>query len=302
MVAGRATCWSASARARWAASTPTGSAARRGRPCCIRLARIFGPLPRLLIALGNAITPGRASARARSRSEAELRDLVDLAEERGVIEHGERDMIHSVFELGDTIAREVMVPRTDMVCIERDKTVRQALALALRSGFSRIPVVGENVDDVVGDRLPQGHGAPEPRAPRAASRRAGRDDHAAGHVRAGDQAGRRAAARDAGAADPPGHRDRRVRRHRRPGHDRGHPRGDRRARSPTSTTRSSRRSSGSTTDTRPGHRPAAGRGPGRAVRRRASRTTTSRPSAACWPSARPGADPGRRAPRSQGCS
>jgi CBS domain containing-hemolysin-like protein len=80
----------------------------------------------------------------------ELRELVDLAEERGVVESGERNMIHSVFELGDTIAREVMVPRTDVVWIERTKTVRQALALALRSGFSRIPVIGENVDDVVG--------------------------------------------------------------------------------------------------------------------------------------------------------
>jgi CBS domain containing-hemolysin-like protein len=55
-----------------------------------------------------------------------------------------------VFELGDTIAREVMVPRTEIVWIERDKSVRQALALALRSGFSRIPVIGENLDDVVG--------------------------------------------------------------------------------------------------------------------------------------------------------
>ena len=59
-------------------------------------------------------------------------------------------MVHSVFELGDTIVREVMVPRTDMVFIERDKTLRQALSLALRSGFSRIPVVGEGEDDVVG--------------------------------------------------------------------------------------------------------------------------------------------------------
>jgi CBS domain containing-hemolysin-like protein len=59
-------------------------------------------------------------------------------------------MVRSVFELGDTIVREVMVPRTDMVFIESDKTVEQALSLALRSGFSRIPVVGENEDDVVG--------------------------------------------------------------------------------------------------------------------------------------------------------
>jgi Mg2+/Co2+ transporter CorC len=59
-------------------------------------------------------------------------------------------MVRSVFELGDTIVREVMVPRTDMVFIEHDKTLGQALSLALRSGFSRIPVVGENTDDVVG--------------------------------------------------------------------------------------------------------------------------------------------------------
>ena len=83
-------------------------------------------------------------------SEAELRDLVDLAEERALIEDEERQMIHSVFELGDTIVREVMVPRTDMVVIERTKTLRQAVSLALRSGFSRIPVIGDNLDDVVG--------------------------------------------------------------------------------------------------------------------------------------------------------
>jgi CBS domain containing-hemolysin-like protein len=80
----------------------------------------------------------------------ELRGLVDYLERRTAIEPGEREMVRSVFELGDTIVREVMVPRTDMVFIEADKTVEQALSLALRSGFSRIPVVGENTDDVVG--------------------------------------------------------------------------------------------------------------------------------------------------------
>jgi CBS domain containing-hemolysin-like protein len=114
------------------------------------LGRVFGPLTRLLIMVGNAITPGRGFREGPFATTVELRELVDLAEERGVVEHGERQMIHSVFELGDTIAREVMVPRTDIVWIERHKTVRQALALALRSGFSRIPVIGENVDDVVG--------------------------------------------------------------------------------------------------------------------------------------------------------
>src|SRR3954470_22219399 len=114
------------------------------------LTRLLGPLPRLLILLGNALTPGRGFREGPFSSEAELRELVDLAEERQVIESGEREMIHSVFELGDTLVREVMVPRTDMVFIERGKTLRQGLSLALRSGFSRIPVVGENEDDVIG--------------------------------------------------------------------------------------------------------------------------------------------------------
>jgi CBS domain containing-hemolysin-like protein len=114
------------------------------------LARVFGPVPRLLILLGNAITPGRGYRDGPFATEAELRDLVDLAEERGLVEPLERDMIASVFELGDTLAREVMVPRTDMLWIERGKTVEQALALALRSGFSRVPVIGESIDDVVG--------------------------------------------------------------------------------------------------------------------------------------------------------
>jgi CBS domain containing-hemolysin-like protein len=114
------------------------------------LGRVLGPVATLLILIGNMITPGRGFRDGPFSSEVELRELVDMAEERGVVESGERQMIHSVFELGDTIAREVMVPRTDVVYIERGKTVRQALALALRSGFSRIPVIGENVDDVVG--------------------------------------------------------------------------------------------------------------------------------------------------------
>jgi CBS domain containing-hemolysin-like protein len=114
------------------------------------LGRIFGPLASLLIHLGNAVTPGPGFREGPFASEVELRELVDMAEQRGVVEHGEREMIQSVFELGDTIAREVMVPRTEVVWIESGKSVPQALALALRSGFSRIPVIGENVDDVVG--------------------------------------------------------------------------------------------------------------------------------------------------------
>ncbi|MGH3480422.1 MAG: hemolysin family protein, partial [Nocardioidaceae bacterium] len=116
----------------------------------IILTRILGPLPRLLILVGNALTPGKGFREGPFASEAELREMVDLAEQSRLIESGERAMIHSVFELGDTIVREVMVPRTDMVFIEQHKTLRQAMSLALRSGYSRIPVIGDGLDDVVG--------------------------------------------------------------------------------------------------------------------------------------------------------
>ncbi len=114
------------------------------------LGRVLGPLPRLLIVIGNANTPGKGFSEGPFSSEAELREMVDLAEASSLIESGERQMIHSVFELGDTYVREVMVPRTDVVYIERHKTLRQAMSLFLRSGFSRVPVVGEDLDDIVG--------------------------------------------------------------------------------------------------------------------------------------------------------
>ncbi len=114
------------------------------------LTAVLGPLPQLLIMIGNALTPGKGFREGPFATEAELRELVDLAEESRVIESEESRMIHSVFELGDTLTREVMVPRTDMVFIERYKTLRQKMSLALRSGFSRIPVIGDDLDDVVG--------------------------------------------------------------------------------------------------------------------------------------------------------
>jgi len=83
-------------------------------------------------------------------NENELRDLMDHAHNRGLVESDEHEMIHNVFELGDTLVRELMVPRTDMVWIESDKTLRQGLSLALRSGYSRIPVVGTGIDNIIG--------------------------------------------------------------------------------------------------------------------------------------------------------
>jgi CBS domain containing-hemolysin-like protein len=114
------------------------------------LAKVLSPIASLLILIGNAITPGRGFREGPFSSDIELRELVDIAGSRGVVEETEREMLQSVFDLGDTIVREVMVPRTEVVWIEEDKSLRQALHLATRSGFSRIPVVGEDVDDVLG--------------------------------------------------------------------------------------------------------------------------------------------------------
>ncbi|MCY7396051.1 MAG: hemolysin family protein [Nocardioides sp.] len=111
---------------------------------------VLGPLPKLLIMLGNALTPGRGFREGPFSTETELRELVDLAEASALIESGERRMIHSVFELGDTTAREVMVPRNDVVYIEQHKNLRQTMSLFLRSGYSRIPVIDDNLDHIVG--------------------------------------------------------------------------------------------------------------------------------------------------------
>jgi CBS domain containing-hemolysin-like protein len=110
----------------------------------------LGQLSRALDAVAEALPFGGHGADPELNGRPGVDDLVDYIESQDEIEPGEREMVRSVFELGDTIAREVMVPRTDMVFIARDKTVGQALSLALRSGFSRIPVTGENTDDVVG--------------------------------------------------------------------------------------------------------------------------------------------------------
>ena len=156
---------------------------------------LLTPISRLLVLIGNAVTPGRGFRNGPFASEIELREVVDLAQQRGVVADDERRMIQSVFELGDTPAREVMVPRTEMVWIESDKTAGQATSLAVRSGHSRIPVIGENVDDVVGvvylkDLVQQTY----------YSTNGGRDTKvvrgdAPGGVRAGLQAAGRAAAR-----------------------------------------------------------------------------------------------------------
>ncbi|MDD5447977.1 MAG: hemolysin family protein [Actinomycetota bacterium] len=82
--------------------------------------------------------------------EGEIKALVSAAKESEVIEEEERDMIQSIFEFGDRVAREVMVPRPDVFALSEEATVEDALAEAIKEGFSRIPVYGENLDDIKG--------------------------------------------------------------------------------------------------------------------------------------------------------
>ena len=126
------------------------SVALRAAPVLVRLNTVLGPVARALVAVGNAVTPGRGLRHGPFGSEAELREIVELAGETSVIEAGEHRMIHSVFEFGDTLVREVMVPRTDIVSARRGTGLYEVEALFLRSGFSRMPVVGDDSDDVLG--------------------------------------------------------------------------------------------------------------------------------------------------------
>jgi CBS domain containing-hemolysin-like protein len=114
---------------------------------------LFAPirlLVRGLIGLGNVIAPGKGLSTGPFAVPGELIALADAAVEDEVLEPEERDLIESVIEFGDTVVREVMVPRTDMMSLERDVTIAAALEMSSAAGFSRFPVVGENIDDVVG--------------------------------------------------------------------------------------------------------------------------------------------------------
>ncbi|MEM8705306.1 MAG: hemolysin family protein [Actinomycetota bacterium] len=113
----------------------------------LRIAPLRG-LTRLLTAIGNILLPGPAGAPV--VSEDELLAMTEAAAAGAAIEEGEKDLITSVFALGDTIVREVMVPRTDMTTAASGETIAAVLDLADEKGFSRLPVYGEGIDDIVG--------------------------------------------------------------------------------------------------------------------------------------------------------
>jgi CBS domain containing-hemolysin-like protein len=110
---------------------------------------ILGPLADALVAIGNRVTPGRPRT-ATFSSEEQLLSMIDEATELDVLEEDDRELIHSIFEFNDTVVREVMIPRTDMVTLDADATMTASLGLFLSKGVSRMPVIGEDVDEVIG--------------------------------------------------------------------------------------------------------------------------------------------------------
>lgn len=117
------------------------------------LSGILNPLARFFTFVANIlirIAGGKPIKELPVPSEEELMGIVGAGEEEGVIEEEEKELIHSIFEFGDTIVREVMVPRMDMVAVSADAPIEEVLALVIREGHSRIPVYEETVDNVIG--------------------------------------------------------------------------------------------------------------------------------------------------------
>ncbi len=117
------------------------------------LMRVFTPLIRVLSLIGTTLVRpfgGHITPRAPLVTEEQLRFLVEVGEEEGIIEEEERAMIHSIFEFGDTVAREVMRPRVDIVAVPADATVNGAIGLMAEHGHSRLPVYEGTIDHIIG--------------------------------------------------------------------------------------------------------------------------------------------------------
>ncbi|MBM6621410.1 HlyC/CorC family transporter [Micrococcaceae bacterium RIT802] len=119
-------------------------------PLVRALRMVLGPIPGWLVRVGSSVAKEAPVQEEAFFTEELFRDMVDRAHEADIIEDVEADLIHSVFELGDTRVRAVMVPRTDMVTVDYGTSLPDAMSLFLRSGCSRIPVIRDNPDQIVG--------------------------------------------------------------------------------------------------------------------------------------------------------
>lgn len=142
------------------------------------LSHLAAPLARFITSIGRLLT-GRWDApddyNLSTITEEDLRTYVDASEEGGLLEKDEKEMIYSIFDLGDTVAREVMVPRIDIVAVEADSPVSEALDTILEAGHSRVPVYDDSIDNIVGilyakDLLAHWHKGGQPRPVRGLER------------------------------------------------------------------------------------------------------------------------------------
>jgi putative hemolysin len=135
----------------WAVQHPE-RAALMSAPIVAFLVRIppLRWLTKALITASNFFTPGKGIKQGPYVSEQELLAMADAALQDEVIEREERTLIHSIIDFGDTVVREVMVPRTDMVAVESTAKISDVVEIAINAGFSRIPVYGQGIDDIVG--------------------------------------------------------------------------------------------------------------------------------------------------------
>lgn len=109
---------------------------------------VLTPLLAIPLVISRQANPSPESQN--SVTETELMTLVEAGQEEGLLEQGERRMIVSIFKLGDTLAREIMVPRIDLLALDVDTPLTQAVDALLESGFSRVPVFQETVDNILG--------------------------------------------------------------------------------------------------------------------------------------------------------
>lgn len=128
----------------------TDRVALRVAPAVVAVTGVMGPLVNVLIKLANVIMPGRGLPQGPFVTEHEIRAMAEVASEEEAIEEGEKELINSIFEFGDTLVREVMVPRPDMVAAPVESTLRGVLDLMLRHGYSRIPVYRRSIDEMEG--------------------------------------------------------------------------------------------------------------------------------------------------------
>lgn len=130
--------------------THADSVVRRTAPLIRFLRLVLGPVPGWLVGIGQAIAPHAVAEDEGFLSRERLRDLVDRASEGDGLEDEAAEIINSVIDLDDTYVRSVMVPRTEMVTIEKGEGLNAAMELFLNSGCSRVPVIGEDADDIFG--------------------------------------------------------------------------------------------------------------------------------------------------------